>query len=393
MTVRRLVVNAAPTKQQLVDYANAAAQVNLYAYAITQQSLPVLNSPPPNYANFTVQFEPAKAHCLTWTGGIFPTLLSFPGTIAIQANDLFSLEESIASSYLQLLQSDPTDTAAKAKLNQALTSIQNLVNDQLKTANDLLNNMTQFSTSIARDAQALSSIATQALNDAVTDEVSISQLNAAIADLQNQVNSMQTWLTVSDDVANTSIFVGLIGATLCLVPGAQGVGVALLVLAVAGLAASIPASIILENKIKSAQSQIQTDQQQVTSLNKDVILLQGVNSQFQGLVNANQAAQKAMQAVIQMWQTLDSTLEEVKTDLTDVENDVTAADYAQALADLNAAADEWAQVVAFANALAGVNYSWQDQAGNWHSYTTQAPTANSATITSISSPSSLQPAA
>ena len=71
----------APTTQQLTDYMNAAAKVNLYTFAIAQTNLPNLNvppAPPPNYASFLASFAPAKAHCLNWSSSIFPTILSFP---------------------------------------------------------------------------------------------------------------------------------------------------------------------------------------------------------------------------------------------------------------------------------------------------------------------------
>ena len=90
------IVAATPTKQQLLDYQNSCATVNQYAYAITNQSLPVLNDPPANYGQFATEFAPAKAHCLEWTTGIFPTMLSFPQTIATQSADLFSLEATMA---------------------------------------------------------------------------------------------------------------------------------------------------------------------------------------------------------------------------------------------------------------------------------------------------------
>jgi len=72
---------------------NAAAAVNLYAYAITQQDMPLLHEPPKNYGDFTQSFSPAKAHCLEWTNDIFPTILSFPTTI-VDANAIFNLENS-----------------------------------------------------------------------------------------------------------------------------------------------------------------------------------------------------------------------------------------------------------------------------------------------------------
>jgi hypothetical protein len=86
-----------------------------------------------------------------------------------------------------------------------------------------------------------------------------------------------------------------------------------------------------------------------------------------------------------MWTNLGSTIGTVQTDLTDVENDNTADEYTQALSDFQAAEAAWADVVTFATALANINYSWQDSAGQWHQYGTQNPTINNGNTTQIPS--------
>src|SRR3954468_4403881 len=138
------IVAATPTKQQLLDYQNSCATVNQYAYAITNTSLPVLNDPPANYGQFATEFAPAKAHCLEWTTGIFPTMLSFPQTIATQSADLFSLEATMAGAWLDQLITDPTNAKAKNGLGQALTAMQKVTQAQLATAQGLVNSMGTF---------------------------------------------------------------------------------------------------------------------------------------------------------------------------------------------------------------------------------------------------------
>ena len=379
------LVATAPTQQQLLDYQNSCATVNQYAYAITNTSLPVLNQPPANYSDFATEFAPAKAHCLTWTTGIFPTMLSFPGTIVNQAADLFNMEDTMASAWLDALIADPTNASAKAGLAKALTTMQAIASDQLTTAQGLLSSMNTFASDITSDASTLSTLAQQALDAAGADQTHITNLNNDITNLKNQINTLNTLLTLSEIGIGVSIFVGLIGAVCCFVPGAQGVGVGLIVVAVAGEAASITGTVLLNKEIAADNQAIQTDQQLITQLNQDIVALQAVNSQFQWLETANVAAQQAMQTVVAMWQGLSDELTTMQNDLTTVDNDVTAQQYQQAQDDLTAAAAAWQDVVTYAQALANVDYNWQDSSGNWHNYTSQPATADAATIAMLPS--------
>ncbi|HEU4794596.1 MAG TPA: HBL/NHE enterotoxin family protein [Pyrinomonadaceae bacterium] len=375
----------APTAQQLTDYMNAAAKVNLYAFAITQTSLPSLKQPPPHYSDFLASFDPAKAHCLSWSGNIFPTVLSLPQSIAGLMNDMFNMEDSAAGIALQTLVNDPTNQQAKTTLSAAITGLQTLVQGPLTTAQDLMAQLNSFSTEITGDATTLNTIASQALAMAGTDQQTIVSINGQIDDLNNQISSLNTLLAVSEIGIGVSFFIGLIGVVVCFIPGAQVAGGALIVIGVLGEAASITGTVLTNKLINADQASISSLQSEVQNLNQDIIALQACNKQFGWLQQANQDAQQALQIVINMWQQLDTELTTVKTDLADVNTDATSAQYAQAIADLNSANTAWQGVVQFAQALAGVDYKWQDQNGNWHSFsdTSNPVTADNASVAQL----------
>jgi len=379
------ILAATPTQQQLLDYQNSCATVNQYAYAITNTSLPVLNHPPTNYSTFATEFAPAKAHCLDWTTGIFPTMLSFPGTIVNQAADLFNMEDTMASAWLQALITDPNNAAAKDGLAKALSSMQKIAAAQVTTAQGLVTSMNTFATNINGDASTLATLAKQALDGAGEDQGQIATLNGKITDLKNQINTFNTLLTISEIGMGLSLFVGLLGVVCCFIPGAQGLGAGIIVVAVAGEAASITGTVLLNQAINADNQNIQTDQQLISQYNQDVVALQAVNSQFVWLQQANVAAQQAMQAVAQMWQNLSTELTTMQTDLTTVGTDVTSQQYQQAQDDLTKAAAAWQEVVDFAKALAGIDYKWQDSSGNWQSYTSQPAGSNQATVAMLPS--------
>lgn len=385
MLIRQLYAQQ-PTQQQLADYANAVLNINSYAYAITNQRLPVLQYPPKNYGDFTTNFTPAKQHALNWTDNIFVAMIQLPITITQQAADLFNMEDLYINVNLNKLIANPNDTNAKAGLAKALGIMKTLIQGQVTTITSIQSSLTQFATDIANDATVLATIAQQATADAGDDKTDITNLKSQIATLNSEISATQMLLTVSEIGMGVSIFVGLIGLCCCFIPGAQGLGVGLIVLAVAGEAGSIAGTVILNKQITAMQGQIDSDQSHISGLNQDIILLNGVSTSFDALHNANLQAQTALTVIETMWTNLDATIEAVKTDLTNVGTDTTdATKYQDALDAFGQAETNWNEVVAFANALANINYNWQDSSGTWHNYNTQSPAADQGNVTNIPS--------
>ncbi len=383
VTLTNQLVGAQPTPQQLTDYANALLVINNYAYSITNQQLPVLNYPPTNYANFVSQFAPAKQHALDWSTNIFVSMVQLPSTIKNQAANLFSLEQTMIEAYLNILIADPSNAQAKSGLASALSTVQQVIQNQVTAIENIESELATFTTNIANDAKILTQISADALTDAGADQATINTLLANIETLKSEISAAQTLLTVSEIGMGLSIFVGLIGAVCCLIPGAQGVGVGLIVVGVAGEAASIAGTVIESEKIKALQGEITSDQTQISGLNQDIIQLNAVSSQFNDLYNANLQAQAALSTIKSMWTNLDSAIEAVSAELTTVAQDVTSTQYRQALSDFKDAEQNWQAVVDFADALAGINYSWQDSTGTWHVYGTQNPSADASQVNQI----------
>lgn len=377
------LVTTQPTAQQLADYANALIAVNSYAYAITNQQLPVLKSPPPDYAEFATSFAPAKQQALDWSTNIFVSMIQLPVTIVKQAANLFGSEDTLITAYLQQLIDDPNNSGALQGLQNALSTTQTLVKDQMNTVSLIKSQLDQFMVNLERETGTLNEIAGAALADAGNDKTTIEQLKADIVSLNQQIASYQTVLTVSEIGIPLSIFVGLIGAVVCTIPGAQGIGAGLIIAGVAGTGASIAGTVIASKNITALQGAITAGKDQISSLNQDVIQLQGVSTQFTALFEAGLQAQNAAATILNMWNEMDSVITTVSDDLTIVDNDLTSEDYQTALTDFTQAADAWSDVVDFAQGLANINYSWQDSSGTWHQYGTQNPGSNNGNVNQI----------
>lgn len=378
-----LLVMVQPTPQQLVDYTNALLTINNYAYGITNQQMPILQYPPSDYGTFTTSFASAKQDALNWSQNIFVSVVQLPSTIKDQAAILFNMEETYIEMYLQMLITDPNDAKAKNGLATALAATLQIIKNQTDAIGEIETELNAFATKILKDATILTNISTDALNDAAADKDTITQLNKDIENLKSNIAAAQNMLTVSEIGIGVSIFVGLIGVVCCIVPGGQGIGAALIVGGVFGLGASIAGVVIEKQRIKAMQASIDSDQNQISGLGKDILQLTALSTQFSDLYNANLQATTALSTIKSMWQNLAATVSDVSTELTDVNSDVTSGRYTQALADFKEAETNWNAVVAFADALAGINYSWEDTSGNWHNYGETNPSADSGNVHQI----------
>ena len=378
-----LLATTQPTTQQLADYANALIAVNSYAYAITNQQLPVLNSPPPDYAEFASAFAPAKQHALDWSTDIFVSMIQLPLTIMNQAANLFGTEDTLITEYLKQLITDPNNASALQGVQEALSTTQKLIKNQLATVSTISTQLDQFLGNIQGDAATLNSIAGAALLDAGNDQAAIEQLKADIVSMNQQIATYQTVLTASEIGIPLSIFVGLIGGIVCTIPGAQGIGAGLIIAGVAGTGASIAGTVIASKNIRALQGAITAEKDQISSLNQDVIQLQAVSTQFAALLAASLQAQNALTTIQNMWTDMNTVVTSVSTELGVVANDMTSDDYLQALTDFGQAVDAWTDVINFAEGLATINYSWQDTSGNWHQYGSENPGSNNGYVNQI----------
>jgi|GEM_PF-900237 len=378
-----LLATTQPTTQQLADYANALIAVNSYAYAITNQQLPVLNSPPPDYAEFASAFAPAKQHALDWSTDIFVSMIQLPLTIMNQAANLFGTEDTLITEYLKQLITDPNNASALQGVQEALSTTQKLIKNQLATVSTINTQLDQFLGNIQGDAATLNSIAGAALLDAGNDQAAIEQLKADIVSMNQQIATYQTVLTASEIGIPLSIFVGLIGGIVCTIPGAQGIGAGLIIAGVAGTGASIAGTVIASKNIRALQGAITAEKDQISSLNQDVIQLQAVSTQFAALLAASLQAQNALTTIQNMWTDMNTVVTSVSTELGVVANDMTSDDYLQALTDFGQAVDAWTDVINFAEGLATINYSWQDTSGNWHQYGSENPGSNNGYVNQI----------
>ena len=368
-----------PTAQQLVDYQNACADVNRYAYAITNTNMPVLKDPPANYANFATQFAPAKAHCLEWTNAIFPHSLDFPWSIANHA-DFFDMESSAAGRALTALVANSNDADARHDLSDALEGMLATTSDQIDSAEGMIAALIQFFDDIADDTATLNKIAADALAAAGNDQQKIRDLTAHVDALNKEVDKYSQHVTDDWKTIGVDASFALFGVIACAV-GQVGVGILVFVVVAAVEIGPIWTAVTDYGKLHDAQRAVETARTAISDENQDVAALQALNLQFKWLADANAKAMTAVNEVLDMWNRIDAELATLKADLTDVNQDVSSTRYQEAQSDLANAAAAWSDIVALAQALAGLDYRWQDQQGKSHSFTDDPPPLDGSQVT------------
>ncbi|MFH9179732.1 hypothetical protein [Streptomyces albogriseolus] len=382
------VIEAAVTKQQFVDYANACANVNRYALSIANTQIPSVMYPPPNYGDFVQRFQPARTDCILWAGTIFPDAVSYPHVVK-RAETLFAIDDHLASRYLDRLIADPGDRESKEGLAETIEDMQEIVSRQLLLVESLLADFSNFAQRLPGHSEALKDLAGKSVDAANLSRETIKKLNAAIEDLKKEIDTLNFWLVTSEIGMAASVFFGLCGLVVCFVPvpGAQVVGVSMIVLAVLGEGASIAGTVVLNEQVGEKNKQLDDlriiNEKEIDVRKQEILQFEGVAKQFEWLEDAQQKAQNSLSVIRDMWKSLDAELSDVKRELTDLESSAGSVQYQQAKDDLEEAERQWGEVIEFAEALDQLDYRWQDQDGKWYSYGDKSPRLNEVMVTAL----------
>lgn len=351
-----LKLAAPPTQQQLVDYVNACNLVSGYVYGITNTQMPPLSYPPSWYGDYNQAFAKAKGDAMRWTNDIVPLMMVVPQSL-IGFNAAFQAEFNAIVTDLSILIQNPNNPAVAASLASTLQSLLNSVRAQNQTLTSLQQQLAEFSANLGPDAQTLQAIASNAQQSAGDDQQAIDQLTAQIAQLQADIRKYQKLMTAGEIGGFVSFWVGLVGVALT-VAGVPEVGVPLLVVGVAGTGAGIALTVVESQNIKAAQANINGDLATISGLDQDIVYLNSLSTEMNQLVQANYLAQQAITVVQTMWSTLEADLQATIDSLTTAQADVSAQEYHDAMAQVGAAESSWADVEAFAQAVAGISYEF-----------------------------------
>lgn len=322
------------------DYKNNVIQVSQYVSGVMNSSLPVLQSPVPDWDTYTTAYLSAKSSAMVWVNTVLERLNTVPGSI-LGYNDTVErlFNEAIADA--EKLIKNPSDVSAKAflldEINLAIRKM-NFFSDQVS---DVIQTLQSFKDSLPQQAHELQTIADTAMQDQRADEEQIKALSRKIDEANREIKSLTSaiiGLAIADGVAIT------LGVIAVAVAGPIGM-VTWIFLGAAVAVASIYIAIDAA-KIKALKSQIEQDQKSMSAFTADVAALTNTATVFSQFAAQAQAIEDNLQRIVDAWQVLNTELQAVEKDLTDASTDYTREQWQIVKTDLEHAQADWSTFAA-----------------------------------------------
>jgi predicted nucleic acid-binding Zn-ribbon protein len=337
-----------PIEQQLADSFNANNAVMAYVNGITNSTLPALTPQPAWYGTFSTKFSDAKIHAMAWLNTIAPGLVAIPTGIANYAFT-FNITIQNINSALTVLQSDPTNQAAKQTIITGLQSLLEGFSTQLQNAQDFATQITTFATNLTADAAVMQQAAKDAQNQVGYNKQQVQDLQNSINALQSEINTWQKVIAGAGIAAGVSFFVGAVVAIFSF-----GIGLAFGIIgAAAGIAVIIAGSV----KIKQLSAEIAQKQENMSDLNRQITALNVLLQNLQNLITLANAAGEQIKLVIKAWQAMEADITAVIRDLNSAQTDLSKMNLPALQADLTQAAADWETLRAFCLLIAGIKYN------------------------------------
>jgi len=317
------------------DYKNNVIQVSQYVSGVMNSSLPVLQSPVPDWDTYTTAYLSAKSSAMVWVNTVLERLNTVPGSI-LGYNDTVErlFNEAIADA--EKLIKNPSDVSAKAflldEINLAIRKM-NFFSDQVS---DVIQTLQSFKDSLPQQAHELQTIADTAMQDQRADEEQIKALSRKIDEANREIKSLTSaiiGLAIADGVAVT------LGVIAVAVAGPIGM-VTWIFLGAAVAVASIYIAIDAA-KIKALKSQIEQNQKSMSAFTADVAALTNTATVFSQFAAQAQAIEDNLQRIVDAWQVLNTELQAVEKDLTDASTDYTREQWQIVKTDLEHAQADW----------------------------------------------------
>lgn len=336
MTISQAIQNSAQTvaAAQLTYLQNVVA-VTTAMTAVSSASLPVLNDPPANWAQFTSTFTQAKTNAQAWVNDVLSRLLDVPDEVD-QNNSIITNLLTNCSSYATALQQ-----GSNPEFLSALNTDLGLLTSQLQTVTIFITSCQQavssFNDNLPTLLQQLQALVTDFSNTENADSAEITTLQANIVQLNSDISTQGSLIATEGVLAGAAIYIGRIS-------GWTPVGVLVKLLCFATVAASTYGIDMAANQIANDKATIAQDTTEMSQYTQDIASCQVLVNYFTAFVNEMSAITASVQAVLTQWQTMQSEVNAAVADVQKALADVKGAAFNNALVDLQNAASEWTAI-------------------------------------------------
>lgn len=327
--------NATSLGQAQMTYKENVVTVNTLVTNVLASKLPTLNEYPPDWGEFTEAYLAATGAALNWVNDVMARLLYVPAEIQ-GYNTIISTLLQNATNQAQTLVTQPTNAQALAILTEDLTNLSQQLNIITTFISGAITNIQKFKDQLPNMATQLQTIAAKSIKDSQADQAQITQLNADIANLNDDISSLTAaivGLAIADGIALT---IGVV-ATIALWPVGALVWFAL------GPAVAVATTFIALDaiQIKNDKAAIEAKQQLITGITADVATLSILANSYSAMATQAEAIETNLQAILVEWQTLETDVNTAVADIVKAGQSKDASAFSDVVTDLNAAATEW----------------------------------------------------
>jgi hypothetical protein len=340
------------TQSTLTDAYNANNIITAYCQALANIQLNWVSGPsqpptPPDwFTALQAALATAQTHATTWITSLGPqifstvpqSIINYSNTFTAATNDILNIINGLPQG------TDPT-AAQQQQINALIGAILSVLQTQSQSVTTVQTLLTTFQTNVQGDNTALVTGQNNAQNAVTIDQGTLQSIQAQINQVQQEIAADSKLAEESEIGLGVAIFIVVVGIALTVAtagaaaPILVGVGVVAVGLAIAG-------TVIFSQKVNSDIQQLYSLQSELSAEQAQVASLQGIVNSITALVQANEAAQTAISAVADAWSVLEAKLSAVQTQL----NNAEAGDVLPIIEslDLQTAQTDWAQLTAFA---------------------------------------------
>lgn len=357
-------ISVPPGNQMIVDYLNAVNEVNKFVLSLQKLNLLPLTDPPENYADYANHFGKVQLDALSWIKEVAPDFNDVPAAI-IGANPLIQIQLEEVLAKLQDLKVNPGKSAD-------ITAITTLVNNILQEEQQIYalfqgmeKAISNFSSNLPGDIKTLDTIITEIKNTITYDESLVAKLHAVNQTMQDEIdarNKLITLNTIGNDVFTA--FITVVGIAVGLPFSGTAAVVAGIIGGVGGWALTtfipINTSPDYTNSIDDIQAQMDRVTAEIGLENTIIGQLETSQKQFQAFVDASSNTAAQIAQINSFWTSRSASLTDFSNELqgllSDL-NDRTQID--TAIAELNAAKEDWNNLEGFMTQISKMNTSVQ----------------------------------
>jgi len=338
-------------KQKLVDYWNAVANINASSFGIVKTELKRIDEsaePPAWWNELSGNVKACQGHAQFWIGTIYPSLTRVPQTI-ITYNTFFGITIRSVIDLMKKVEARTATAADKQAIKDKLGLLVTQLGTSKKQVGAVRTDIKNFTDQLAADHTALSSGAASVTAALKENEKEVQRLTALVEELRAELQSLMDKMTVAQVAMGVSMTI--VGVAMFSMGPFGTIG---LVIGLIGAVGSAVAWVILLEKAKDKQAEIDRELPKLDKAALQAFALKAIDASVKNLIGNIDTINENITIVADTWAKLETDLSGILTKLNAASDDQWV-DIIQKGMDIGAAQEAWKSLAEFAGKLQKVD--------------------------------------